>query len=481
MSQGSSSPSIDLKRVKGNAIATGAGAVDAGTLRVQLSTESLSALENISITVPGTVDIGTVSLEALEVIKVTNDTGTSLAINDNSGSLTVDGTVSVTDGGGSITVDGTFWQATQPVSAASLPLPSGAATEAKQDTQITSLQLLDDTVATDGSTAVTKLFQVGGTDGTNAQILSVTSGGALNIADGGGAITVDGTVGISGSVAVTGPLTDTQLRASAVPVSLASVPSHAVTNAGTFAVQESGAALTALQLLDDTVATDGLTALTKLYQVGGTDGTNAQILAVDNTGAVKLAAGSNSIGTVELGSTSLAALETISISGSVAVTGTFWQNTQPVSLASSVAVTDNSGSLTVDAPVGTPVYVRLSNGSGAVDTLPVSFTAAAKTNASTTAYANSLVIKAAAGTLYMLNGYNSNTSDQFIQLFDSATLPANATAPKLTFYAPAESNFYFDFGFYGRAFASGIVVCNSSTGATKTIGSADCWFDAQFA
>lgn len=39
------------------------------------------------------------------------------------------------------------------------------------------------------------------------------------------------------SHAVTGPLTDTELRATAVPVSLASVPSHAVTNAGTFAVQ----------------------------------------------------------------------------------------------------------------------------------------------------------------------------------------------------------------------------------------------------
>lgn len=38
-----------------------------------------------------------------------------------------------------------------------------------------------------------------------------------------------------------------------LPVSLASVPSHAVTNAGTFAVQESGAALTSLQLIDDIV------------------------------------------------------------------------------------------------------------------------------------------------------------------------------------------------------------------------------------
>lgn len=40
--------------------------------------------------------------------------------------------VPVTDNGGSLTVDGTFWQATQPVSASSLPLPTGAATAAKQ-------------------------------------------------------------------------------------------------------------------------------------------------------------------------------------------------------------------------------------------------------------------------------------------------------------------------------------------------------------
>ena len=37
---------------------------------------------------------------------------------------------------------------------------------------------------------------------------------------------------VTGSVAVTGPLTDTQLRASAVPISLAVAPTTAVTNAG---------------------------------------------------------------------------------------------------------------------------------------------------------------------------------------------------------------------------------------------------------
>jgi hypothetical protein len=71
----------------------------------------------------------------------------------------------------------------------------------------------------------------------------------------------------------------------------------------------------------------------------------------------------------------------VSLAASVAVTGTFWQATQPVSIASTVTVTgaagtfpvtDSGGSLTVDAPVGTPVFVRLSDGSSAIATLPVS-------------------------------------------------------------------------------------------------------------
>lgn len=39
------------------------------------------------------------------------------------------GVLSVDDNGGSLTVDGTFFQATQPISAVSLPLPTGAATD----------------------------------------------------------------------------------------------------------------------------------------------------------------------------------------------------------------------------------------------------------------------------------------------------------------------------------------------------------------
>lgn len=51
-------------------------------------------------------------------------------------------------------------------------------------------------------------------------------------------------------------LSDGASAIATLPVSLASVPSHAVTNAGTFAVQVDGSALTALQLIDDTVFAD---------------------------------------------------------------------------------------------------------------------------------------------------------------------------------------------------------------------------------
>lgn len=64
-----------------------------------------------------------------------------------SGTMTIDtitGAVEITnDAGNPIPVSGTFYQATQPVSAASLPLPSGAATSANQSTANTSLNNID--------------------------------------------------------------------------------------------------------------------------------------------------------------------------------------------------------------------------------------------------------------------------------------------------------------------------------------------------
>lgn len=58
---------------------------------------------------------------------------------------------------------------------------SGGATEAKQDTQITSLQLIDDTVYTDGTGTVTKGLAILGQDGTNPQAIKTDSSGELQV------------------------------------------------------------------------------------------------------------------------------------------------------------------------------------------------------------------------------------------------------------------------------------------------------------
>jgi len=138
-----------------------------------------------------------------------------------------------------------------------------------------------------GSASVGTLGANSGVDIGDVTINNASGASAVNIQDGGNSITVDGTVAAtqSGSWTVTGaggtfPVTDSggsltvdapvgtpafvrlsdgSAAITTLPVSLASVPSHAVTNAGTFATQVDGAALTALQLIDNLPNTLGST------------------------------------------------------------------------------------------------------------------------------------------------------------------------------------------------------------------------------
>lgn len=171
-------------------------------------------------------------------------------------------------------------------------------------------------------------------------------------------------VPVSGTVTASGPLTDAELRASAVPVSLASVPSHAVTNAGTFVVQENGAALTALQLLDNIVKLEddlhvtgdaGVPALAVIRAGGGALGGDGDYspLTVDASGRLYVSPIPGQLG-VEGG------------------TGPATTLTQRVALANNVSIpagTNNIGDvdvLTVPAdPFGT-------NGDGASSTGSIS-------------------------------------------------------------------------------------------------------------
>lgn len=138
------------------------------------------------------------------------------------------------------------------------------------------------------------------------------------------------------------PVTGTFWQATQ-PVSLASVPSHAVTNAGTFAVQVTSAPTTAVTgtFWQATQPVSG-TFWQATQPVSGTFWQATQPVS----GTVTANAGSG----------------TFTVSGTV--TANAGSGPFPVS--------DNAGSLTVDAPVGTPVFVRLSDGAAAITTLPVS-------------------------------------------------------------------------------------------------------------
>lgn len=153
-------------------------------------------------------------------------------------------------------------------------------------------------VKVDGS-AVTQPVSLSGT-------IAVTQSGTwdeVGINDSGNSITVDAPVGTPAFVR----LSDGAAAITTLPVSLASVPSHAVTNAGTFAVQSTNQANSGVDIGDVTI-------------------NNAS-----GASAVNIQDGGNSI----------------------TVDGTFWQATQPVS--GTVTANAGTGTMAVSMATNTPL------------------------------------------------------------------------------------------------------------------------------
>lgn len=93
------------------------------------------------------------------------------------------------------------------------------------------------------------------------------------------------------------------------------------------------------------------------------------------------------------------------------------------------------------------------------------------------AAASSLIVSTGPCSLSQLVVDNAGGA-QFIQLHDSATVPADGAIPTLVFRIPASTSAAFDAALRGVQFNTGLVICNSSTAATKTIGAANCYFTA---
>lgn len=294
----------------------------------------------------------------------------------------------VTINNASIAVTGTFWQATQPVSIAS----------------------------------------------------------AVPVTDNSGSLTVDAPVGTPVFVR----LSDGTSSISTLPVSLASVPSHAVTNAGTFAVQESGAALTALQLIDDAVYTAGTGTPSKGLAAMGTDGTNPRIISTTTAGAVNIADGGNSI----------------TVDGTVAATQSGTWNIGSITTLPALA----SGTNTIG---GTYVVANATGGT----TLFSNAGTSTKTQIGT-----------GAKKLYWIHVMNLKASVLYLQVFNntSAGVTLGTTSPDLIFPIPTQgttngAGFNLDFS-AGVAFGTGLTFAVTTTATGSTTASAgECYLNAGYA
>lgn len=171
-------------------------------------------------TATGTLAMGD---DGTNIQSVKVDSSGVLAIQDNGGSLTVDGTVAVTNAG-LTALNGAISGTEVQVDVVSSALPTGAATAAAQTDKSQFTKITDGTdtalVTASGEMNVLATAQPG-VDIGDVTINNASGASAVNIQDGGNSITVDGTVAISGTV---------------------TVGSHAVTNAGTFAVQTTASA-----------------------------------------------------------------------------------------------------------------------------------------------------------------------------------------------------------------------------------------------
>lgn len=351
--------------------------LDAGTGGDTIATDDVAGVkyQRVKLT-DGTADSATtiasgggVESAALRVTVASDSTGV-LSVDDNGGSLTVDGTVAVS---GTVTVDSELTTA---------DLDTGAGTDTRA---VVGLVLAKSGGAANISTSDPLPVTQQGT------VTVQPSAGSMTVDDGGGSLTVDGTV---------------------------SLGTANVTNAGTFAVQES-------QMVTDNAAfADGTT---KVRPAGFIlDETAGTALTENDAAAARIDSKRAQVLVIE-DETTRGRRTTVTASNALKVDNS--AVTQPISAASAIPVSDNSGSLTVDAPVGTPVF-----------TTPTPSTTGGWSKVKYAAQTTTKqAVKASAGTFGGYYVYNPNATVAYIQVFDaaSASVTVGTTAPDMIFGIPA--------------------------------------------
>lgn len=371
---------------------------------------------------------------------------------------------------------------TYPQIAVSIP---GVATAANQATEISSLQSIDSKTPALGQQLATASQPVVLTAVQVAALTPLTSVGVNNFPASQAvtgtffqttqpvslvSTTITGTVATSSASLPLPAGAATSANQTTGNSSLSSIDAKAPALGQALAAASVPIVLTAVQL----------SALIPFSSVTANAGTNlnTSLLALDST-----VAKDSSINSLLKPASTLAAVTTVGTitnalpTGSNVIGALVSNQTVNAALINGVAPLMGNG---VTGTGSQRVTVASDNTPFGVVTAPSAAAANALSSAATTALTASLIVKASAGRLYSFAGYNSKASAQFIQIFNSATLPADAAVPIYSFTVPASSNWSYDFPL-GRYFSAGITVCNSSTQPTKTLGSADCWFNGEYA
>lgn len=419
---------IDLATIAGTAAATVAGSADGtAAATVGISTSTLSRIFN-----------GTTWDRQRSVINATNSTGTGIAaagilgqfddvsptaITENQfGNLRMSANrnayttirdaagnergVNVTSGN-ALTVDGSA--VTQPVSAASLPLPSGAATSANQTNGTQKTQIVDgsgNVIASTSNNLNVQCANCSGSGASAADEASFTAGTSTFAPSGCFFQTTPTsnalTTGQQGEIQCTAnraPFVNlrnasgTEIGTSTTPVQV----SLANTGANSTAVKVDGSAVTQPVSVSGTLSTNEAQINGVAPSMGnGVSGTGVQrvTIASDSTGQVALAAGTNTVGNVVLVPSATAG--------------------------------------------GTSLYT---------------LTAAASTNAAN--------VKASAGQVYAISGYTISATPAWLSLYNTAGTPTCGTSIIQQFLIPGStSGAGFNISFpLGKAFSTGIGVC----------------------
>ena len=443
-----------------------------------------------------------------------------------------DGTFTKVSAAAPLPVDGSG--VTQPISAASLPLPTGAATAAKQPALGTAGTASADVLTVQGIASMTALKVD-------------ASGTAVPITDNAGSLTVDGTVGVSGTVTVDSELTTADLDTGVGTDTRAVVGlvygasgggtlvsttnplpvgdnggSLTVDNGGTFAVQAAQSGTWTVQ--------PGNTANTTAWKV---DASSVAVPVTDNSSTLSVDDGAGSLtvdGTVGISGTvtvdselTTADLDTGAGTDTRAVVGLVYGASGGGTLVSTtnpLPIGDNGGSLTVDGTVSITansavncaqmngIAVTMGNGvsgtgvqrvtiaSDSTGTVAATqsgtWTVQPGNTANTTAWltsntpstsgglsisrvvsaasTNATSAKASAGQVYGWYLSNSNAANRYFKLYNKASAPTVGTdTPVMTIMIPAggAANVL---GATGIAFGTGIAYALTTGAADSDTG-----------